>query len=114
MFWLDKYHIDGLRIGALSSMLYLDYGKTEGEWEPNKFGGKENLDAVDFVKRLNTAVHMYHPDVMMFAEENTSWPKLTHKNRGRRSWFRLQVEHGLDERYAALYVTQFDVAAVQS
>lgn len=79
MFWLDKYHIDGLRIGALSSMIYLDYGKTEGEWEPNKFGGKENLDAVDFVKRLNTAVHMYHPDVMMFAEENTSWPKLTHK-----------------------------------
>ena len=79
MFWLDKYHNDGLRIGALSSMLYLDYGKTEGEWEPNKFGGKENLDAVDFVKRLNTAVHMYHPDVMMFAEENTSWPKLTHK-----------------------------------
>ena len=79
MFWLYKYHIDGLRIGALSSMLYLDYGKTEGEWEPNKFGGKENLDAVDFVKRLNTAVHMYHPDVMMFAEENTSWPKLTHK-----------------------------------
>ena len=79
MFWLDKYHIDGLRIGALSSMLYLDYGKTEGEWEPNKFGGKENLDVVDFVKRLNTAVHMYHPDVMMFAEENTSWPKLTHK-----------------------------------
>ena len=79
MFWLDKYHIDGLRIGALSSMLYLDYGKTEGEWEPNKFGGKENLDAVDFVKSLNTAVHMYHPDVMMFAEENTSWPKLTHK-----------------------------------
>ena len=79
MFWLDKYHIDGLRIGALSSMLYLDYGKTEGEWEPNKFGGKENLDAVDFVKRLNTAVHMYHPDVMMFAEENTSWAKLTHK-----------------------------------
>ena len=79
MFWLDKYPIDGLRIGALSSMLYLDYGKTEGEWEPNKFGGKENLDAVDFVKRLNTAVHMYHPDVMMFAEENTSWPKLTHK-----------------------------------
>ena len=79
MIWLDNFHIDGLRIGALSSMLYLDYGKSEGEWEPNKFGGKENLDAVDFVKRLNTAVHMYHPDVMMFAEENTSWPKLTHK-----------------------------------
>ena len=78
MFWIDKYHIDGLRIGALSSMLYLDYGKKDGEWAPNKFGGKENLEAIDFIKRLNTAVHMYHPDAMMFAEENTSWPKLTH------------------------------------
>ena len=79
MFWLDKYHIDGLRIGALSSMLYLDYGKTEGEWEPNKFGGKENLDAVDFVKRLNTAVHMSKQDVMIFAEISKSWPKISHK-----------------------------------
>lgn len=78
MFWLDKYHIDGIRVGALSSMLYLDYGKEDGEWIPNKFGGKENLEAIDFIKHLNTAVHMYHPDVMMFAEENTSWPKLTH------------------------------------
>lgn len=78
MFWLDKYHFDGLRIGALSSMLYLDYGKKENEWTPNKFGGKENLEAIDFIKRLNTAVHMFHPDVMMVAEENTSWSKLTH------------------------------------
>jgi 1,4-alpha-glucan branching enzyme len=77
MFWLDQYHIDGIRVGALSSMLYLDYNKKEGEWAPNKFGGKENLEAIDFIKRLNTAVHMYHPDVMMFAEESTSWPKLT-------------------------------------
>lgn len=79
MFWLDKFHIDGIRVGALSSMLYLDYGKEDGEWLPNKFGSKENLEAIDFIKRLNTAVHMYHPDVMMFAEENTSWPKLTSK-----------------------------------
>ncbi len=78
MFWLDKYHIDGLRVGSLSSMLYLDYEKEDDEWAPNKFGGKENLEAIDFVKRLNTAVHMFHPDVMMFAEENTSWPKLTY------------------------------------
>ncbi len=78
MYWLDKYHIDGLRVGALSSMLYLDYEKNDGEWEPNKYGGKENLEAINFIKHLNTAVHMFHPDVMMFAEENTSWPKLTH------------------------------------
>ena len=78
-FWFDVYHLDGLRVGALSSMLYLDYGKSAGEWEPNRFGGKENLEAIDFVKRLNTAVHMLHPDVLMFAEENTSWSKITHK-----------------------------------
>lgn len=78
MFWLDKFHFDGLRVGALSSMLYLDYEKKDGEWLPNKFGGKENLEVIDFIKRLNTVVHMYHPDVIMFAEENTSWPKLTH------------------------------------
>ena len=79
VFWFDYYHLDGLRVGALSSMLYLDYGKAEGEWEPNKFGGKENLEAIAFVKRLNTAVHMHHPNVLMFAEENTSWSKITHK-----------------------------------
>lgn len=77
MFWLDKFHFDGLRVGALSSMLYLDYEKKEGEWLPNKFGGKENLEVIDFLKRLNTAVHLHYPDVIMFAEENTAWPKLT-------------------------------------
>ncbi len=66
-------------VGSLSSMLYLDYGKSPGEWEPNKFGGKENLEAIEFVKRLNTAVHMYHPEALMFAEEQTSWSKITHK-----------------------------------
>ena len=78
-FWFDTYHIDGLRVGSLSSMLYLDYGKSAGEWEPNKFGGKENLEAIEFVKRLNTAVHLFHPNVLMFAEENTSWSKITHR-----------------------------------
>lgn len=78
-FWLEYYHLDGLRVGSLSSMLYLDYGKTAGEWEPNKFGGKENLEAIEFVKRLNTAVHMFHPGTLMFAEEKTSWSKVTHK-----------------------------------
>ena len=78
-FWFDKYHLDGMRVGSVSSMLYLDYGKEEGEWEPNKFGGKENLEAIEFLKRLNTAVHLFFPDVLMFAEENTSWSKITHK-----------------------------------
>lgn len=78
VFWFDKFHIDGLRVGALSSMLYLDYGKEDDEWIPNKFGGKENLEAIDFIKRLNKAVHTFYPNVMMFAEESTSWPKLTH------------------------------------
>lgn len=77
IFWFDKYHIDGMRIGAVSSMLYLDYGKKDGEWVPNRFGGNENLEAIDFIKRLNKAVHMYHPSALTFAEENTSWPKLT-------------------------------------
>lgn len=79
VFWIKTYHIDGLRVGALSSMLYLDYGKQKGEWVPNKFGGKENLEAIDFVKRLNTAVHMFCEGTLMFAEETTSWPKLTHR-----------------------------------
>ncbi|MCH5296394.1 MAG: 1,4-alpha-glucan branching protein GlgB [Ruminococcus sp.] len=77
LFWLEKYHIDGLRVGALSSMMYLDYSKSKDEWIPNAFGGKENLEAIDFIQRLNNAVHEKFPDVIMFAEENTGWPKLT-------------------------------------
>ena len=79
VFWFKTYHLDGLRVGALSSMLYLDYGKKDGEWEPNRFGGKENLEAIDFIKRLNTAVHLFCPDALMFTEETTSWPKVTYK-----------------------------------
>lgn len=77
IFWIEKYHIDGLRVGALSSMLYLNYSKAKDEWIPNAFGGKENLEAIDFVQRLNNAVHEQYPEVIMFAEENTSWSKLT-------------------------------------
>ena len=77
-FWLEKYHADGIRLGALSSMLYLDYAKKRGEWIPNALGGKENLEAVAFVKKLNETVHALHPGIIMCVEEVTSWPKLTH------------------------------------
>lgn len=74
LFWLDRYHIDGIRVDAVASMLYLDYSRNEGEWLPNEFGGRENLDAVHFLKEFNDAVYDNYPDVQTIAEESTSWP----------------------------------------
>jgi len=76
-FWCDKFHIDGLRVDAVASMLYLDYSKGPGEWTPNKYGGNEHLEAIRFIKDFNTIIHREYPGILTFAEESTSWPGVT-------------------------------------
>lgn len=77
LFWLSEFHVDGLRVDAVASMLYLDYSRNDGEWEPNQFGGRENLAVIDFLKELNAAIYSEHPDVQTIAEESTSFPMVS-------------------------------------
>jgi 1,4-alpha-glucan branching enzyme len=78
LFWLDRYHVDALRVGAIATMLYLDYGRSRGEWTPNRFGGHENLEALDFLRALNEQTGQRHPGAFTVAEDNSGWPRMSH------------------------------------
>ena len=103
LFWLEKYHVDALRVDAVASMLYLDYGRREGEWIPNRFGGRENLEAMDFLRALNLAVYRDFPDYSDHCRGVNRVADGVAPDVSRRTRLRLQVEHGLDARHAQVF-----------
>ena len=105
LFWLDRYHVDGLRVDAVASMLYLDYSREPGEWVPNAYGGRENLEAVAFLREMNTNTYGDYPGTVTIAEEFDGLAAGFAPGQRRRLGLRLQVEHGLDARHALLYLS---------
>jgi len=103
LFWLDRFHIDGLRVDAVASMLYLDYSRKAGEWEPNAHGGNENMEAIMFLKEFNESVYGMHPDVITIAEESTAWPGVSKPTYLGGAWLRPEVDDGLDARHPKIF-----------
>ena len=114
LFWLDKYHIDGLRVDAVASMLYLDYSRKPGQWIPNVYGGRENLDAIYFLKRFNEVCYERFPGIMTIAEESTDWPGVSRPTLPGRPRVRVQMEHGLDARFPGIHEPRSDLPALSS
>ena len=103
LYWLEEFHVDGLRVDAVASMLYLDYSREEGEWAPNIYGGRENLEAIAFLQETNATAYRRVPGIVTIAEESTAWPGVTRPTHLGGLGFGLQVEHGLDARLPAVH-----------
>ena len=99
LYWCEEFHVDGLRVDAVASMLYLDYSREDGEWEPERPRWTGEPRRGRFLQELNATVYKHHPGVLMIAEESTAWPGVTRPTERRRARLRLQVEHGLDARH---------------
>ena len=112
VYWLEKFHIDGLRVDAVSSMLYLDYGRTH--YKPNRFGGRENLEAMELLRAVNRAAFSVRPNALMVAEESTSFPMITKPDFDGGTGLPLQMEHGLDERHHPVYADRPHLPEVQT
>ena len=112
LYWMLEFHADGIRVDGVASMLYLDYSRKEGEWTPNVYGGRENLEAIGLLQEINATAYKSTPGVVTVAEESTAWPGVTRPTDAGGLGFRVQVEHGLDARHACLPGDRADLPAL--